>query len=103
MDTQNQQAPIPGVTPTVALPSADLIVYRFDSMDKQMANLSAKMDAVASTFLTKEEAALMRQEREDKLNALAKRIDKMQSFAYGIAVAVIGALTMSIASVLIHR
>lgn len=43
------------VIPTVQMPSADLINFRFDQTDKGMSELKDMISALAGTFVTKEE------------------------------------------------
>jgi hypothetical protein len=102
MDQQNSPQ-VQGVTPTVALPSADLITYRFDQIDKSMSAMNVKLDLLTNNFITRKEADLLVKQGDEVAKEMSKRIDKMQTFSNAIIVAVIGALTMSIASVLIHR
>jgi hypothetical protein len=91
------------ITPTVALPSADLITYRFDQMDKSMASLNTKMDLLTNNFITRKEADLLIKQGEETWKDIDKRLDRMQNFTNAIIVAVIGAVVMSASAVLIHR
>lgn len=50
------------VQPTVAMPSADLITFRFDQTDKNIAALDRKIDSYAGTFVTKEELESIKQQ-----------------------------------------
>ncbi len=50
------------VVASVPLPSADLIIYRFDQIDEQLRQTSDKLDNMTSSFLTKEEASAMKLE-----------------------------------------
>ncbi len=50
------------VVASVPLPSADLIIYRFDQIDAQLAETSHKLDNMSSSFLTKEESAAIKLE-----------------------------------------
>lgn len=43
------------VQPTISMPSADLINFRFDQTDKNIATLDRKVVALTSTYATKEE------------------------------------------------
>lgn len=44
------------------LPSADLIVYRFDQIDDQLRQTNHKLDNMTASFLTKEESAAIKLE-----------------------------------------
>ncbi len=50
------------VVASIPLPSADLIIYRFDQIDAQLAQTSHKLDNMSSSFLTKEESAAIKLE-----------------------------------------
>jgi TolA-binding protein len=55
---------------TIPLPSADLLNYRLDQTDKKIDDLSVKIDGLTGSFLTKEEALMVRQQFEQKLTEL---------------------------------
>lgn len=47
------------VQPTISMPSADLINFRFDQTDKNIALLDKKVVALTSTYATKEELSFI--------------------------------------------
>lgn len=66
------------VVPAVALPSADLIIYRFDSLDAQLKATNTKLDGMNNSFLTKEEAANLKAERMAQMKILDMRLETLE-------------------------
>lgn len=60
-------AAVPETVAAIPLPSADLLNYRLDQTDKKIDDLSAKIDSALGSFLTKEEALMVRQQYDLKL------------------------------------
>lgn len=54
----------PQVQPTISMPSADLITYRFDQTDKKVEELKLLVTTMTTTFATNE-----------RVNDLEKRLD----------------------------
>jgi len=70
-----RSANVDTVVASVPLPSADLIIYRFDQIDAQLEATNIKLDHMANSFATREEVANLRSERMAQLKVLENRID----------------------------
>lgn len=57
------------------MPSADLINFRFDQSDKQMSEVSRKLDHLSNSFVTKEEVAAFRDECNMKIADIQRQAD----------------------------
>lgn len=82
----------PRVQPTISMPSADLITYRFDQTDKKLEDLKTQMTNMSNAFATKEELA-----------AVDKRIDNWVWYFRALLIAVFGALFTAIAGLVFKR
>lgn len=79
-------------TTPVPMPSADLVTFRFDQMDKEMSSLHSKLDNLTINFATKEEFATVQ-----------RQMDNWRWYLRAMVVAVFTALSTAIGSLLINR
>lgn len=57
------------------MPSADLINYRFDNIEKIQKSTNDKLDMLTNNFLTREEAQTLTQERDAKIADIQRQLD----------------------------
>lgn len=76
-------------TTQVAMPSADLVTFRFDTIDKEMISLHTKLDGLTVNFATRDEVA-----------AIQKRLDSYTWYWRAIVVAVLTAMATAVAALL---
>lgn len=84
MDMSKAKIEIPAPIPSVQMPSADLINFRFDQSDRKTDEISSKLDTMSETFATKEE-----------LRAVHKRLDNWIKYGWSMfitALVIIGGL-----------
>jgi hypothetical protein len=62
------------VVASIPLPSADLIIYRFDQIDAQLQATNTKLDRMTTSFVTKEEVANLKAERLAQIKVLENKI-----------------------------
>lgn len=67
-----------GVTGVVPLPSADLIKYRFDHLDKTLEMLSGKMDLMSAAYVPRTEVDERLAALNNKINTLANNQTKLK-------------------------
>lgn len=102
---------IPRVVPTVPMPSADLINFRFDQQDKSIKELKAdnkqnfdalsnKLDMLTNTFITKEEARVLKEERDAKFREIDKKFSSYQWYWRAAVVAILSAISMAAAGLI---
>jgi len=70
---------IDSVVSSVPLPSADLIIYRFDQIDAQLEATNRKLDFMTNAFMTKEDGANQKAERLAQIKALETRIINLET------------------------
>lgn len=73
------------------MPSADLVTFRFDTIDKEMISLHTKLDGLTVNFATKEEVGLIQ-----------KRLDNYTWYWRAIITAIFVALGTAIGSLVIR-
>lgn len=56
------------------LPSADLIQFRFDRIDDAVSKLDKRVEFFTSTFINKDEAALLISERNEKISTSQREL-----------------------------
>lgn len=93
----------PKVVPSVQMPSADLINFRFDQNDKNVAELKEMVGKLTTNFLTKEEAQVLKDERDSAINAVNKRLDNWQWYWRALVSAALLALGTAIAGIVINK
>lgn len=95
------------------MPSADLLNYRFDQVDQNFKEVKEQLAALVSNFITKEEAQMLKDERDAKiealriehgnaLKALTDRLDTQRWYWRAIVTAVLFALAASLGSLFIR-
>lgn len=77
------------VVPSVQMPSADLINYRFDQTDKNIAALTELVTSLTATFATKEE-----------LGVLVRRVDNFVWYWRALVTALLLALAGAIVNLI---
>lgn len=92
------------VVPSVQMPSADLINYRFDQNDKNVKelkdesaknfeDLNGKLDTLTNTFATKEELKVVDDVHKAEVAAINKRLDNFVWYWRALIIAVFTALS----------
>lgn len=76
-------------TTPVPMPSADLVTFRFDQIDKEMTSLHTKLDGLTVNFATKDEVSIIN-----------KRLDNYTWYWRAIVTAVLTALGIAIVALL---
>lgn len=93
----------PRIVPAVQMPSADLINFRFDQNDKNVAELKDMVGKLTNNFITKEEAQMLKEERDTAIAAVNKRLDNWQWYWRTIISGVVLALATAIAAIVIKK
>lgn len=88
----------PAVVPSVQMPSADLINYRFDQLDKSNAEVKLLIASLGDTFASKEEVKAGDDAAQEKIVAINKRLDNWARVLWAVVSAALLALATSIAN-----
>lgn len=91
------------VVPSVQMPSADLINFRFDQTDRQFDELKNTLTKLTNNFVTREEAQALREERDGRIAEITRRLDSYRWYMRSIISAVLLALFTATASLLLHK
>lgn len=103
MMKENRNPLTTNAVPTIPLPSADLIVYRFDQTDRRMDGLNLKVDDGFNSLGSKLDNMVHIFATKEELNEITKRLDNWQWYWRALISAVLIALATSIVSVIIVR
>lgn len=87
----------PRIVPSVQMPSADLINFRFDQNDKNVAELKEMVGGLTNNFLTKDEAQMLKEERDAAISSVNQRLDNFVWYWRALIVAVLTALATAVA------
>lgn len=92
--------PDPAIVPSVSMPSADLINFRFDQNDKKLDGITVQIDSLINGLATKEELTDLKEESAEEYKRLWGAINGIKASAkWWVATIIAG--TAAIAAVIV--